>query len=95
MHGNLGRGADGVVGVGHEAGVHATSQGVAGRREGGLGSSVVLAHEGEDNHVPNVGLDLIGNEDETSGTANHDLRRRVSGDDLAYIVKFHLVLLTL
>lgn len=73
MHGNLGRRADGVVGVGHEARVHTAGEGIARLREGGLRSGVVLAHESEDNHVTNGSLDLIGNEDETSGTTDHNL----------------------
>ena len=72
LHGNLGRGDNGVVGVGHEAGVHTAGEGVAGGVESGLGDGVVLAVEGEDDHVTNIGGDLLREEGETLRTTDVD-----------------------
>lgn len=72
LHGDLGRRNDGVVRVGHIARVHAAGKRVARGLETRLGNGVVLAVEGEDDHVTNVGGDLLGEERETLGTTDID-----------------------
>lgn len=72
LHGDLGRGNDAVVRVGHVARVHAAGKRVARGLETRLGNGVVLAVEGEDDHVTNVGGDLLGEERETLGTTDID-----------------------
>lgn len=74
LHGDLGRGVDAVLGVGDEARVHAAGQGLAGLGKGGLSGGVVGGVEGEDDHVANVGLNLVGRVDEASRAADSDLQ---------------------
>lgn len=70
LHGDLGSGDDGVVLVWLEARVHTGRHGVAGSIECGLCDGVVLAHEGEDDHVAHRCLDLGRRVGEACGTAD-------------------------
>ncbi len=72
LNGDHGGRADGVVGVGLGARVHAALEGIAGRAEGGLGGSVHLFLEAEDDHVADVGLDLGSSEHKTGITTDAD-----------------------
>lgn len=73
LHSDLRSGDDGVVGVGLEARVHATLNGVARGVKGRLGDGVVLRQELEDDDVANGDvLELIGLVGQASGTANLD-----------------------
>lgn len=77
LHGDLRRGVDGIVGVGDEARVHAAGERLARIVKSRLGSGVVGGEEGEDDHVPDVGMDALGMVDKTSGTANVNLDEAV------------------
>lgn len=72
LHGHLGRRDDAVVFVGLKARVHAAGEELAGGGKGGLGDGVVLAQEGEDDHVADVGRDAVGLVDEALGAADGD-----------------------
>lgn len=72
LHGDLGGGRDGVVGVGHEASVHAAVNLCTGLSKGGLRDGVVLREELEDDGIANRHVELLRLEDETAGAANLD-----------------------
>lgn len=72
LHGDLWGRIDSVVLVGLEARVHTAFHGIAGLGECRLGNGVVLAHEGEDDHVAHGCLDLRGRVGKASGAADQD-----------------------
>lgn len=79
MHSDLGRGVDGVVGVGLETRVHTTVKRVARSVEGRLSGSVVLAEEGEDDGIANGSLELLGAEGKTLRATDGDAVSSTAG----------------
>lgn len=79
LHGNLGRGRDGVVGVGEEARVHAAVEGLAGGVKGRLGDGVVLGQELEHDGVADGDVERVGLVDEATGPADLDGVARAGG----------------
>lgn len=87
MHGDLRRRNDSVVGVGHEARVHAIGNSVAGSIEGRLGDGVVLREELEDDGVTDGDVvKLVGLEDQTTGTTDCNSVARASSRDSGGLV---------
>lgn len=73
MHGNLGGGDDAVVGVGLEARLHATLDGLAGSIKGRLSDGVVGSEELKDDHVTDGDVvELIRLVDQATGATNSD-----------------------
>lgn len=73
LQSDLGRGRDSVVGVGHEARVHAALESLTGGVEGRLGDGVVHGVELEDDGVANrYVVQLIRREDQAGRSAHSD-----------------------
>lgn len=86
LHGHHWWWDDGIVGVGHEAGVHARSHLHTRCVESRLCDGVVLGVEDENNRVADCSVDGVGNEDKAGATTNSNLQ--LLAEDLGTEIKW-------